>query len=131
MTVLVVEDDEDIRQVVCTLLRSKGVNVIEATNGEDAVMSALRHHPDLIIMDVMMPVKTGFEALKEMRTDRRMDFFPVIMLTAVNDYELGLRRDAEAVGRELEIRSPEAFIEKPVDTAILLETITEVTGHPF
>lgn len=131
MKALIIEDDDDVRAIMCALLESKGWDTAEGTDGDDALARAIREAPDIIILDVMMPIKNGLEALKELRTDPRTGHVPIIMLTAINDFELGLRRDAFSVAQELGVAPPEAFLEKPVNKDHLLSTITDITGHEF
>ena len=131
MKALVIEDDQDVRDVVCTLLESKGWEVVQGEDGEEALLKAVRELPDIIIMGVMMPRKSGLEALQELRTDPRTCHLSVIMLTAVNDQELSLRRDAMSIAQELGVAPPEAFLEKPLKNDVLLATITDITGYEF
>ena len=123
---VVIDDDPDIRIIVKTLLEAQDWKVVEGIDGEDAWHLAFREVPDLIVMDVMMPKMSGFDALKELRGDPRTSYIPVILLTAVNDYELGAQHDAGSAGRRLRIRAPEAFLEKPFDSKGFLEVLEEV-----
>jgi len=123
-TVLIAEDDTDVVAFLSALLTHEGCTVITAEDGDDAVVSAVRDQPDAIILDVMMPGKTGFDALREIRTDPRTAHIPVIMLTAVNDFELGIEHDRESTGRRLGVTPPEAFLEKPIRPDDLLNALT-------
>ncbi len=76
---LVVEDEEQLRRIICDHFTSEGYSTIEAANGEEAISQWEMHHPDLVILDIMLPIKSGMEVLKEIRT---IDTTPVIMLTA-------------------------------------------------
>ncbi len=89
--ILVVDDEEDMRMVVGEHLEEAGFKVISAVNGREGVEKALKESPDLIIMDVMMPVMDGFQAVKELRSEMRTAAIPIIMLTAVSDKESELR----------------------------------------
>ena len=77
--ILIVDDEQRIRSLVASYLESDGFEVVEASNGRDAVAEVERRKPDLVIMDVRMPGMDGFEALSEIR--RTSDVY-VIMLTA-------------------------------------------------
>jgi len=78
-TVLVVDDEEKIRTLVTSYLRSEGYDVMAVDNGAAAVDMVRRHHPDLVVLDIRMPGLDGIEALREIRTFS--DVY-VIMLTA-------------------------------------------------
>jgi len=80
-TLLVVEDNFDIRQYIVSLFRSE-YNVLEADDGEEGVKLATLHLPDLIISDIMMPIKDGFTCCKEIREQVETAHIPLLMLTA-------------------------------------------------
>jgi CheY-like chemotaxis protein len=128
-SVLIAEDDADVQAFLRALLLHEGCTVHTANDGDEAVLIAVREQPDAIILDVMMPGKGGFEALKELRVDPRTAHIPVIMLTAVNDYELGVDHDRESTGRRLGVTPPEAFLEKPVRPDDLLEALVAAVEH--
>lgn len=79
MKILVVDDEAGIRSVIREYLESENYDVIESSNGEEAINIALDNNIDLIIMDIMMPVLDGFSAAKEILKDKKI---PVIMLSA-------------------------------------------------
>ena len=81
--ILVIEDDLNIRELVMWNLSEEGYECIGATNGEEGVNAAKRESPDLILLDLMLPVMDGFEVVKTLR----MEGFktPIIMLTAKNE----------------------------------------------
>lgn len=80
--VLVTDDSDDVRLALQILLEDAGYEVIEATDGAEAVKLAQSDPPDLILMDVMMPVMDGFTALKHLKSDPVTKSIPVIMVTA-------------------------------------------------
>lgn len=81
-TVLLVEDNEDNRTVYRTILEHFGYEVIEARNGEDGVRMAREEHPDLILMDISIPVIDGWEATRMLKEDESTSDIPIIALTA-------------------------------------------------
>ena len=81
-TILVAEDERDIRELIAFALRFGGFEVEEAVNGIEAVEKARELRPDLILMDVRMPKKTGYEACQELKeTDETRDI-PIVFLSA-------------------------------------------------
>jgi len=84
-TVLIVEDEKDIRELVSLNLRRQDYEVFEAENGIVGSEIAKSKIPDLIILDIMMPGKDGYEVFKELRDDARTRAIPVLMLTAKGD----------------------------------------------
>ena len=81
-TVMVVDDSDDIRELMCMMLRGMGYRVVEAANGEEAVDLSLLFHPALILMDLSMPVLDGYEALNLLRANPSTSSVPVVALTA-------------------------------------------------
>ena len=81
-TILVAEDERDIRELIAFTLRLGGFEVEEANNGVEAVEKALELRPDLIIMDVRMPKKTGYEACQELKEIDETRDIPIVFLSA-------------------------------------------------
>ena len=81
-TILVVEDQDEIAALIKFKLKSSGYDVIRSENGKEGLESARANAPDLILLDVMMPVMNGVEMLKELKADPALKSIPVIMLTA-------------------------------------------------
>ena len=81
-TILVAEDRDSSRELARTILEHSGYAVLEAANGLDAVRVARDHFPDLILLDLQMPVKDGFDVLHELRADERFRRTPIVALTA-------------------------------------------------
>jgi DNA-binding response OmpR family regulator len=79
---MVVDDEPDIRRLVTFTLTRRGFLVIEAADGGAAVKMACRERPDLILMDVMMPLMDGHEATKLLKADSRTSHIPILMLSA-------------------------------------------------
>ena len=81
-TILVAEDREVSRELARTLLEHSGYAVLEARNGAEAVAMAQANLPDLVLLDLQMPIKNGFEVLHELRSDKRFNATPIVALTA-------------------------------------------------
>ena len=80
--ILLVEDKESNRKVVRDFLSGMNVHLLEAENGKEAVDAAIRTHPQLILMDLQMPVMDGFQAIREIRKHEDLKHIPVVALTA-------------------------------------------------
>ena len=112
--VLVVEDTEDNRRIVRDLLTSAGFELIEATTGEEGVVAAAEHRPDLILMDIQLPVLDGYEATRRIKADPELRHIPII---AVTSYALS--------GDEAKTRAAgcDGYIAKPFSPRQLLATV--------
>ncbi len=84
-TILLVEDEESLRHALKIKLVNAGYEVIEAENGKVGLDMALRHQPDLILLDIVMPVMDGVTMLEKLRADDKGANLDVIMLTNLND----------------------------------------------
>jgi two-component system cell cycle response regulator DivK len=80
--ILVADDDPDILSIVSMSLETQGYTVYKATNGREAVDLARQHHPDLILMDMMMPVVSGYEAVGELKADAALKDIVIVGLSA-------------------------------------------------
>ena len=80
--ILVADDDPDILSIVSMSLETQGYTVHKATNGREAVDLARQHHPDLILMDMMMPVVSGYEAIGELKADASTRDIVIVGLSA-------------------------------------------------
>lgn len=86
-TILIVEDDTELREALKTALTYEKFNVLTADNGETGLGMALDKHPDLILLDVIMPRMDGLETLKRLREDIWGKKAPVIIMTVLDDLE--------------------------------------------
>ena len=87
--ILVVDDDAAARDLVSRYLTREGLAVVTAQNGEDALRLAREHRPDVITLDVVMPGMDGWEVLRELKADSSLAEIPVILITMVDDQNLG------------------------------------------
>jgi CheY-like chemotaxis protein len=81
-TLLVVDDDIDALHLLCLILEKQGFSVIRATDGSEAIQKTIQEKPDLILMDVTMPGKDGYEVTRLIKSDEKLSNIPIIMLTA-------------------------------------------------
>ena len=114
LKVLLVEDVEDTRLFMRLALEDQGFIVLEAEDGEAAVATAVRDTPDVILMDLSLPLMDGFAAAKLMRENSDLKNVPIIAVTA--HQETGFRTDAKASGFD-------AYVTKPIDINWLKELI--------
>lgn len=116
-TVLVADDDLEILKLIVRILRAKGVNVLEATDGDEALTLAQKHHPDLMVLDVMMPGRTGWEVCRAVRENDELKGVRVLMLTGIGE-------------RLNEMTSPlygaDAYLDKPFDFGELDKVIDKL-----
>ena len=115
LKLLLVEDFEDTRLFMRLELEELGFIVFEAENGQVAVDTAAREHPDVILMDLTLPLMDGFTATKLIRQNDELKNVPIIAVTAHQEDDF--RSDAKASGFD-------AYVTKPIDVQWLKELIT-------
>jgi CheY-like chemotaxis protein len=117
--VLVTDDDEDLRLLCEMYLQLGGFRVSHATNGREAIEAARGELPDLVLLDLMMPVMDGWECLAALKADPVLCRIPVFIITGKN--QLADQERAFAMGAE-------AFIPKPFQGPALVARIRERLG---
>lgn len=115
--ILIVEDEKPIRDALCAELAGKNFEALEAKDGEEGLATALSEHPDLILLDIIMPVMDGMTMLKKLREDAWGKSVKVLMLTNLSDNE----KIAEA----LEQGSYEYFVKSNWAIGALVEKIKQ------
>ena len=114
--ILVVEDQEDNRQILRDLLANAGYEMIEAEDGSKAIELAASHRPDLILMDIQLPLVDGYEATRRLKADPSLMNIPIIVVTS---YALsGDEEKARQAGCD-------AYVAKPYSPRALLAKIRE------
>jgi two-component system cell cycle response regulator DivK len=114
--ILVIEDQEDNRQIVRDLLSANGYELIDAITGEEGVAFAKRDRPDLILMDIQLPGIDGYEATRRIKADAELSKIPIIVVTS---YALsGDDQKAFAAGCD-------GYVTKPFSPRLLLAKIRE------
>ena len=114
--ILVIEDQEDNRRILCDLLTTRGYEIIEATTGLDGVSIAEKERPDLILMDIQLPGIDGYEAARRIKANPILHQIPII---AVTSYALS-GDDAQALEAGCD-----AYVAKPFSPRALLAKIRE------
>jgi two-component system, OmpR family, alkaline phosphatase synthesis response regulator PhoP len=117
--ILVVDDEVYILHILDFSLGAEGFEVLTANNGEEAIAKAKQEQPDLIVLDIMMPVLDGYETLRQLKREAKTKEIPVILLTAKGrdvDKRLGFEVGATD------------YIVKPFSPSRLIERIEEIIG---
>lgn len=118
-TILIADDHDDNRELLHLVLRGAGYSVREAKNGSECLELALAETPDLIVMDLSMPVLDGWGLFEELKIDHRTRWIPCIVVTAHADLDRN---------RALE-KGFAAYVSKPFVTEHLLNTVAAALSH--
>lgn len=117
--ILIADDNRQIRMLVSAALRSGGYELVEAEDGEDALLKAVAERPDLVLLDVTMPKLDGFEVLHFLKKRPETSACIVVMLTtAAQEWDLKRSKDEGAA----------AHLTKPFEPSLLKETVAKLLG---
>jgi len=144
--VLVVDDDQNTQTFLSAALEHNGYEPIIASNGKEGLEKIQTENPSLVLLDVMMPKKTGFVLFKQLRKDERFKDLPIIMLTGVaqvledldaesddtheRPYD-ALRESMRKAIKEMRdegLVKPDMFIDKPIDPELVIAKVRELIG---
>ena len=116
-TVLLCDDEDVLRQLVRATLGHSHYAIVEAADGDESLELARAHRPDLIVLDMMMPGRSGLEVLRELRADAELARTPVIMLTA---------RAREADREEAVAAGADRYLAKPFSPLELISVVEDL-----
>ena len=117
--ILLIDDDIDFIEATKIILESKPYEVIVAYNGDEGLQKAREENPDLILLDIIMPVKDGFTAAEQVKRDPKLSKIPVLMLTA---FAAKGKETSIPVSRGFTLEA-EDYIDKPVSPEELLARV--------
>ena len=118
-SVIVIEDERNIIEAISFILSRDGWDVATHSNGHDAIDAVRLRRPDIVILDVMLPGKSGFDILQEIRSDSELGHTPVLMLTA-----RGQEKDKEQAERA----GANAYMTKPFSNMEVLDTVRSLVA---
>ena len=144
--VLVIDDDQNAVKYLSVVLSEHGYDVVSACDGNDGLQKIKQAKPDLIVLDVMMPKKSGFVLFEQLKRDEQYKHIPILMVTGVSGVleELEGHKDEtaerpydslrEALRKKIRkmrdegLVRPETFMDKPVDPDAFIAKVQELVG---
>lgn len=117
--ILIVEDNESNRQLLHYVLEHRGHEVIEAKDGKEGIEKAGEYMPDLIFMDLQLPVLDGFTAIKMLKNNPKTEHIKIIAITA-----FAMKGDKEMIKET----GADDYIAKPIDTRLMAEIVDKFLG---
>ena len=123
--VLIIDDDDDLAAALTVLLEGAGYRIRRAADGAEGVRMAAEQPPDLIILDLMMPVKNGFEACDELQQIPALRDVPILAITAFGQ-DIGEVYGARREGAPASVRD---CLEKPIEANVLLDRMASALAQ--
>ena len=120
--ILLVDDDEDFAEAARLILESRSYKVLVALNGKEGLAKCKSEHPDLIILDVMMPEVDGYEVCTKLKTDSAYSRIPILLLTAVGE-AIATTKYTKEMGMKIEA---DDYIPKPIELADLVARVEKI-----
>lgn len=118
--ILIAEDEKDIRELISFTLQFAGYEVVAVANGAEAFQAAISEMPNLILMDVRMPIMTGYEACEKIKADPITQSIPIVFLSA---------KGQEAEIKEGLMKGAEAYLLKPFAPDDLTKKVSELLSQ--
>jgi len=116
--ILIVDDEEMVRFMLCECLKDEGYEVIEGENGYDGLNLARMEQPDLVIMDINMPQMDGIEAVRNLRADSEISHIPIFISTGVGNAKKNFTKE--------QMTEVQGFVEKPYQIEKILGQIKNI-----
>jgi len=126
-TILVVDDEPNVREYLTTVLEDAGFNVVAASDGVEALEIVRKNPPDFISLDLIMPKKSGHKLLYELRKNKAWSRIPVLIVTAHAQDELG-KGDLDDLLENRVMSGPGTYLEKPVNPLTYVRSIQRALG---
>jgi CheY-like chemotaxis protein len=120
--ILIIDDEQDVRTYLRTLFQKEGYAVDAAGNGDEGLERVRAHRPDLVVLDIMMPRKSGLSFYRKLRNEASMQSVPVVVVSGVSQGQAIFEEELEG------LPSPQAFVEKPIQPADFLELVRTLTA---
>ena len=124
--VLLIDDEPDAVDFAKEIIETMGHQVVFAHDGDSGIEKMRQEKPDLVILDVQMPGKDGFQVFGIIKQDNDLKATPVIMLTGIKE-KVGLGFSADDMGKYMG-EKPSVYVEKPIEPAKLQAAVKEVLG---
>jgi len=126
--VLVVDDEDDVRDFVSTVLEENGYDPITASNGKEAVDIVKQDRPDLIIMDILMPMQGGIKMYRELKSADSLKDIPVVIYSGIAKRTYLRTQAARTEMGDQSVPDPEVYIEKPAKPEKLAGVVKKILG---
>jgi len=126
--ILIVEDELDTQNLIAYLLEQEGYEVLRASTGDEGLRIAQEEHPDLIILDLLLPGKDGFSVCQAIKDNPETASIPIMLLTAVFVEKMDEERAVEA-GAEKYLTKADAMLTKPFERGALIEHVKQLLGE--
>ncbi len=124
--ILIVDDEDQVREVVSTVLEENGYTPMLAGNGEEAMNTVRANRPDLIILDVLMPMQSGIRMYRDLKGTESLKDIPVVIYSGIAKRTFLRTQAARAEQGGKRVPAPEAYVEKPAKPEYLAGIVKKI-----
>ena len=124
--IMIIDDEEDIRTYLMAVLEDSGFKTCTADESENVIEALQREKPDLVLLDIMMPRRSGISIFRDLRTTAGNEHIPVALISGIERATGFFNGEIKALLNGTELRPPDGFIEKPIRIQQLLEVVANI-----
>ena len=124
--IMIIDDEEDIRTYLSAVLEDSGFQTCLPEEEDNVVEALQRHQPDLVLLDIMMPRRSGISIFKDLRTTPGIDTIPVALMSGIERAARFFNDEFKTLVEEMDLKPPDGFIEKPLQIKQLIEVIENI-----
>lgn len=124
--ILVVDDEPDVLNYLDMLLQDNGYETVTASDGKDALEKFQREKPDLVVLDISMPGKSGAGFYKDVKQDPESKSIPVIIVTAITGIDGDPKAYEKFISSRLSVPPPEGYFSKPIEKEAFIAKVGEL-----
>ena len=125
-TIMIIDDEEDIRTYLMAVLEDGGFQTCTANEEENVVEALQRERPDLVLLDIMMPRRSGISIFRDLRTTEGVAHVPVALISGIEKATGFFNGAIKDLLDGIEVKPPDGFIEKPIQIPQLLEVVETI-----
>ena len=124
--IMVIDDEEDIRTYLMAVLKDNGYQTCTANQEENVVAALQREQPDLVLLDIMMPRRSGISIFRDLRTTEETEQVPVALISGIEKATGFFDGEFKTLLDETGLKPPDGFIEKPIRIEQLLAVVEQI-----
>jgi len=125
-TIMIIDDEEDIRTYLTAVLEDSGFQTCTPEEEENVIESLQRQQPDLILLDIMMPRRSGISIYRDLRTTSGFEYIPVALISGIEKASGFFSGEFKTLMNEMNLKPPDGFIEKPIEIKQLIDVVEKI-----
>jgi two-component system phosphate regulon response regulator PhoB len=125
-TIMIIDDEEDIRTYLTAVLEDSGFQTCTPEEEENVIESLQRQQPDLILLDIMMPRRSGISIYRDLRSTSGFEYIPVALISGIEKASGFFSDEFKTLMNDMNLKPPDGFIEKPIEIKQLIDVVEKI-----